>query len=76
MLILSTLRKDALFATGPGMLKVDYVKLAEDREMCSLPNLQGYVICVADLGTWQQEFVGLVEEAAGLSSEIDLSFEI
>ena len=70
MLILSTLRKNAPFATGPGMLNVDYVKLAGDRGMCSLHSLQGYVICVADLGTWKQEFVGLVEEAAGLCSEI------
>jgi hypothetical protein len=28
------------------------------------------------LGTWKKEFVGLVEEAAGLSFEIDLSFEV
>ena len=53
MLILSTLRKNALFATEPGMLKVEFVKLAEDREMCSLPSLQEYVIYAVGQGTWK-----------------------
>ena len=70
MLILSTLRKDALFATEPGMLNVEYVKLAEDRRMCLLPSLQEYVICATDLETWREGFVELVEGAAGLFFEI------
>lgn len=69
MLILSTLRKDALYATEPGILKTASVKLAGDRGMCSLPSLQEYAIYATDQGTWIQEFVELVEAAAGLYSE-------
>jgi len=53
MLILSTLRKDALFATEPGMLKVESVKLAEDRGMCSLLSLQEYAIYAAGPVVWK-----------------------
>jgi hypothetical protein len=67
MSILSTLRKDALFATDPGMLKVEYVKLAADRVMCSLPSLQEYAICAVDPGVWKLVFARHVEEAVGLS---------
>ena len=51
MLILSTLRKNVFFATEPGMMKVEIVKLAEDREMYSLPSLQEYVIYAVGQGT-------------------------
>jgi hypothetical protein len=51
--ILSTLRKNALFATEPEMLNVESVKLAEGRGMCSLPSLQEYVIYAADQGAWK-----------------------
>ena len=70
MLIPSTLRKDALIATDPDMLEMEYVRLVGDREMCSLPSPQEYAIYAADLVIWQQGFAGLVEEAAGLFSEI------
>jgi hypothetical protein len=53
MSILSTLRKNALFAAEPGMLKVEFVNLAEDRGMCSLPSLQEYVIYAAGQETWK-----------------------
>jgi hypothetical protein len=53
MLILSTLPKNAPFATEPGMPKMGYVKLAEDRGMCLLPSLQEYVISAADPGAWK-----------------------
>lgn len=38
--IQSMLRKNALFAAEPGMMKVESVKPAEDRGTCSLPSLQ------------------------------------
>jgi hypothetical protein len=38
--IQSMLRKNVLFATEPGMLKVESVKPVEDRGTCSLPSLQ------------------------------------
>lgn len=51
MLILSTLRKNVFFATEPGMMKVEIVKLVEDRGMYSLPSLQEYVIYAVGQGT-------------------------
>jgi hypothetical protein len=53
MLILSMLRRGALFATEPGMLEMEYVRLAEDREMCSLLSLQGYAIYAVGLVVWK-----------------------
>jgi hypothetical protein len=38
--IQSMLRKNVLFATEPDMLKMEYVKPAEDRGTFSLPSLQ------------------------------------
>ncbi len=67
MSIPSTLRKDALFATEPGMMKMEYVKLAADRETCSLPSLQEYVTYAVGQEVWKYVFARHVEEAAGLS---------
>jgi hypothetical protein len=63
----TTLRKDALFATEPGMMKMEYVKLAADRGTCSLPSLLEYAIYAVGQETWKLVFVRHVEEAAGLS---------
>jgi hypothetical protein len=53
MMIPNMLRKDALIATEPGIQEMEFVKLAEDRGMCSLLNLQEYVIYAAGPGAWK-----------------------
>jgi hypothetical protein len=53
MMILSTLRKNALIAMEPDILEMEFVKLAEDRGMCSLLNLQEYVISAAGPAAWK-----------------------
>lgn len=67
MSIPSTLQKDALFATEPGMMKMEYVKLVVDRGTYLLPSLLEYAIYAVDQETWKLVFVRHVEEAAGLS---------